>query len=291
VTPLAGWRARIEQALRELAATDAPLAPRLTEAMRYSLLAGGKRVRPLLALAACQAAGGDIEAALHPACAVELVHTYSLVHDDLPAMDDDDLRRGRPTCHVAFDEATAILAGCGLLTHAFEILAGCDHLAPATRVEMIRTLASAAGPLGMLSGQALDLAAEGTALPLPRLEALHRAKTGALIRASVAIGALAAPDAGAGLRQQLDAFADGLGLAFQVVDDLLDVDGDATRLGKRTGADAAHGKNTYPQAVGVDGARALATTLTEAALTALVPLGGRADALRAIAGLLLGRDH
>ena len=287
---LASLRDRIEDALARHLPTGPALSPRLLEAMRYSTLAGGKRIRPLLVLAANAAAGGDAERALVPACALEYVHTYSLIHDDLPAMDNDVLRRGKPTCHVAFDEATAILAGCGLLTHALQLLATSPGNDDATRLAIQATLTEAAGPLGMLAGQAFDLASTGSTLDLPALEALHAAKTGALIRAAVRIGALCA---GAGERTlaRLDDYARDIGLGFQVADDLLNVGGDAARLGKSVGSDAALGKNTYPGLLGPEAARAHLEALHVRALAALADLGPAADLLRAIAHTLRDRDH
>jgi geranylgeranyl pyrophosphate synthase len=287
---LASLRDRIEDALARHLPAGAALSPRLLEAMRYSTLAGGKRIRPLLVLAACSAGGGDASHAIVPACALEYVHTYSLIHDDLPAMDNDVLRRGKPTCHVAFDEATAILAGCGLLTHALQLLAaspGCDD---ATRLAMLATLTEASGPRGMLAGQAFDLASTGSNLDLPALEALHAAKTGALIRAAVRIGGLCAGADEATLAR-LDDYARDIGLGFQVADDLLNVGGDAARLGKSVGSDAALGKNTYPGLLGTDAARAQLEALHQRALDALTDLGPAADLLRAIAHTLRDRDH
>jgi geranylgeranyl diphosphate synthase type II len=263
---------------------------RLAAAMRYSVLAGGKRLRPVLCLLAAEACGGDREAALPAACALELVHTYSLIHDDLPAMDDDDLRRGRPTCHRAFDEATAVLAGDGLLTLAFEVLV--RHVRPAEAAAgCVLALAEAAGPEGMVGGQMADLQAEGRGDGTPEaLEAIHRRKTGALIRAALRIGARVA-GAPAEAVAALDRYGQALGLAFQVVDDLLDVEGDEAKLGKRVGKDSGLGKWTYPGLIGVDRSRLLAKQLAEEAVAALAPLGARGDRLRALAVDLLERDR
>ncbi len=274
-------------------ASDDPeaLCPaRLASAMRYSVLAGGKRLRPVLCLMAAEAAGGNPRAALPAACALEIVHTYSLIHDDLPAMDDDDLRRGRPTCHKAFDEATAILAGDGLLTFAFELIARETKPASAA-VGCVLVLAEAAGPEGMVGGQMADLQAEGRADGTPEaLEAIHRRKTGALLRAALKMGAISA-GASAEVLSSLDAYGRAVGLAFQIVDDLLDVQGDESKLGKRVGKDSGHGKWTYPGFLGVEGSRLRAKQLADEAVAALAPLGTRGDRLRALALDLLERDR
>ncbi|MFZ5493536.1 MAG: (2E,6E)-farnesyl diphosphate synthase [Pseudomonadota bacterium] len=286
---LAAVRARSEAALeRLLPPTDLPVA-RLAEAMRYATLGGGKRLRAALVYAAGEAVGTDSAALDAPAAAVELIHAYSLVHDDLPAMDDDDLRRGKPSCHRAFDEATAILAGDALQTLAFDVLAQADAVPPAQRLAMLRELAHASGVHGMAGGQALDLAAEGRNLTLQELETVHRGKTGALIVASVRLGALAvlAPDA-----PPLAALADygqALGLCFQIQDDILDVEGDTATLGKTAGADVARGKATYPALLGLDGARERARQEYERALTALAPLGPAAERLAQLAAYSLSR--
>jgi geranylgeranyl diphosphate synthase, type II len=288
-------RRRVDEALgRYLPAVDegpgTPCPPRLAEAMRYSVLGGGKRLRPILCLMAAEACGADPSDAMASACALELVHTYSLIHDDLPAMDDDDLRRGRPTCHKAFDEATAILAGDGLLTLAFELVA--RHVRPAeAAAECVRALAEGAGPAGMVGGQMADLEAEGrTDATLDALEAIHRRKTGALLRASLRIGGLVAGADPVRL-QALDDYGHAVGLAFQIIDDLLDVQGDEAKLGKRVGKDSGLGKWTYPGLLGVEGSRRRAGQLAEDAVAALAPLGGRGDRLRALALDLLERDR
>jgi geranylgeranyl diphosphate synthase type II len=267
----------------------APCPPRLAEAMRYSVLGGGKRLRPILCLLAAEACGADPAAAMPAACALELVHTYSLIHDDLPAMDDDDLRRGRPTCHKAFDEATAVLAGDGLLTLAFEISA--RHVRPAdAAVACVRALAEGAGPCGMVGGQMADLEAEGRDdASLAALESIHRRKTGALLRASLRMGGLVAGADEASL-QALEVYGDAVGLAFQIIDDLLDVQGDETKLGKRVGKDSGLGKWTYPGLLGIEGSRQRARQLADEAVAALAPLGERGDRLRALALDLLERD-
>ncbi|HEU4950498.1 MAG TPA: farnesyl diphosphate synthase [Holophagaceae bacterium] len=248
-------------------------AARVGEAMRYSLEAGGKRVRPILCLLAAEAAGGRAEDALPGALALECVHTYSLVHDDLPAMDDDDLRRGKPTCHIAFGEAHAILAGDGLLTEAFRILALEGDLAADRRVEAISILAEAAGWRGMVGGQALDLEGEvltaaGTPYGLDHLKTIHRLKTGALLRAAAELGAVLA-GADPARQEALRAYGEALGLAFQIQDDILDATATDATLGKRAGKDAGRGKITYPALLGLDGAR---TALREATESALCPL-------------------
>jgi geranylgeranyl diphosphate synthase type II len=288
---------RVDEALRRYLPEEgddpsSACPPRLAAAMRYSVLGGGKRLRPVLCLLAAEACGGEAaaEAALPSACALELVHTYSLIHDDLPAMDDDDLRRGRPTCHKAFDEATAILAGDGLLTLAFEVIAA--HTRPAeAAIGCVRALAEAAGPAGMVGGQMADLQAEGrTDGTTEALEAIHRRKTGALLRASLQMGAIVA-GADAERRAALDRYGRAVGLAFQIVDDLLDVQGDEAKLGKRVGKDSELGKWTYPGFLGIEGSRRRARQLADEAVAALAPLGAGGDRLRALALDLLERDR
>ena len=288
-------RRQVDEALgRYLPAADesapGPCPARLAAAMRYSVMAGGKRLRPVLCLLAAEACGGDRAAALPAACALEMVHTYSLIHDDLPAMDDDDLRRGRPTCHKAFDEATAVLAGDGLLTLAFEVIVA--HVRPAEAAAgCVRALAEAAGPEGMVGGQMADLQAEGrTDGSTEALEAIHRRKTGALLRASLRMGGVVA-GAPAGDLAALDAYGRAVGLAFQIVDDLLDVQGDEAKLGKRVGKDSGLGKWTYPGFLGVEGSRLRARQLADEAVAALEPLGPRGGRLRALAVDLLERDR
>ena len=261
--------------------------------MRYSLLAGGKRLRPVLCLAAADVAGGangeagDIDIVC---CALECMHTYSLIHDDLPAMDDDALRRGLPTCHRAFDEATAILAGDGLQALAFELLANATSIAPGIRLRLIATLAAASGGLGMVGGQAIDLACVGRHMSRAALEHMHRLKTGALIRAAVRMGALLA-DTDQTTLTRLDDYAAALGLAFQIHDDILDCTGSTQRLGKQPGADAALAKPSFVSLLGLEAARALAAELGEAAHATLEPLGRRAMPLRELARFTIARDH
>lgn len=255
--------------------------------MRYAALGPGKRVRPFLVYAAGELVGAEASTLDAPACALELIHAYSLVHDDLPAMDDDDLRRGRPTCHRAYDEATAILVGDALQTRAFELLAEAPGLAAETRLRMITTLAHAAGHAGMVGGQALDLAAVGQQRSLAELEQMHRLKTGALIEASVVLGALA----GQADRATLDAlgrYARAIGLAFQVRDDILDVTADSQTLGKTQGKDAAADKPTYVSLLGLASAQTLAVELCEEALAALDPLP-RSELLRDLARYIVER--
>ncbi|HEY1035939.1 MAG TPA: farnesyl diphosphate synthase [Pseudoxanthomonas sp.] len=285
----AAWAAGLEDHLdRVLPAPDA--APhRLHQAMRHAVLGGGKRMRALLVYATGTLVGAD-EADLHaPAVAVELIHAYSLVHDDLPAMDDDDLRRGKPTVHIAFDEATAILAGDALQTRAFEVLASAPAPAP-RRVDWLATLAQASGATGMCGGQALDIDATGTAQALDALERMHALKTGALIRASVRMGALAG-DADTDTLARLDAFATALGLAFQVRDDILDIEASSEQLGKTAGKDLAQAKSTYPALLGMDGAKTKLEELAATMQAALAPYDTRADALRALGELTVRRAH
>jgi geranylgeranyl diphosphate synthase type II len=286
-------RLRIDAALSAyLPRSDQPEScpPRLAEAMRYSVLGPGKRLRPTLALMAAEACGGDSEAVLPAACALELVHTYSLIHDDLPAMDDDDLRRGRPTAHRAFDEATAILAGDSLLALAFELILAHTQ-PPAAAIACALALAEASGPRGMVGGQMADLLAEHQPDPtIEALEAIHRRKTGALLRASLRMGgavALAPP----AIIHALDDYGDAIGLAFQIVDDLLDVEGDESKMGKRVRKDSQLGKWTYPALLGIAGSRDRARELAQAAVAAVAPLGDRANLLRELAWNLLERDR
>lgn len=260
--------------------------------MRYAVLGGGKRLRPLLVYAAAEALGHDSPLLDTPACAVELIHAYSLVHDDLPAMDDDAIRRGRPTCHIVFGEAMAILAGDALQALAFELLADdrAGPLAPATRVAMLRTLGRACGAEGMAGGQALDLAAVGQRLSLAELEHMHACKTGALIRASVQLGALLA-GADTSTLDVLDTYSHAMGLAFQVRDDILDVEGESAIIGKTAGKDAAADKPTFPSIIGLDASRARLTELTDIALDALAPWGEHASLLRELALYAVHRKY
>ena len=284
---LAAYQARVESALAaRIPAASTPPA-RLHAAMRYSALGGGKRIRPALVYAVGELHGAAIEALDAAAAAVEMIHVYSLVHDDLPAMDDDDLRRGRPTCHKEFDEATAILAGDALQVLAFEGLAAAPASAEA-RVAMIRELAAASGTFGMAGGQAIDLGAVGRVLDADEVEEMHLRKTGALIEASVGLAAtLGAVEPAE--RARLAAFSRALGLAFQIVDDLLDLEGDPELLGKAVGADSARHKPTYPAAVGIPAARRRAAALKAQALAAIAPLGERAEMLAWLATYIVDR--
>ena len=264
---------------------------RVVQAMHYSLFVGGKRLRPILCLAAAEAVGGDPGEALPVACALEMIHTYSLIHDDLPAMDDDDLRRGQPTCHKKFDEATAILAGDGLLTEAFHTLAAATpgfEGREAVLLEITELLAKAAGYRGMVGGQMLDLLAEGRKISFKELELIHRFKTGALLTAATRAGALV----GGGNRVEVAAltgYGERFGLAFQITDDLLDVEGDAAEMGKAPGMDEQRHKATYPALVGLEESRQWAKRLVEEAVAELEPFQDRADPLRELAQYLLVR--
>ncbi|MFN1267662.1 (2E,6E)-farnesyl diphosphate synthase [Pseudomonas lundensis] len=289
----ASSQARVNAALERLFVAPAPELARLYEAMRYSVMNGGKRVRPLLAYAACQALGAAPEQANGAACAVELIHAYSLVHDDLPAMDDDDLRRGQPTTHKAFDEACAILAGDGLQSLAFTALLD-PHMSTLdadTRLRMVSDLAMAAGPAGMVGGQAIDLGSVGVKLDRTALEYMHRHKTGALIEASVQLGALASGRARPEDLHALNIYARAIGLAFQVQDDILDVEGDTATLGKQSGADAARDKPTYPSLMGLAAAKTYALELRDQAINALRPFDAAAEPLRELARYIVERRH
>lgn len=265
-------------------------ATRLLEAMKYSLLNGGKRIRPLLVYASAQACQANLEHADYCALAIEMVHAYSLVHDDLPAMDDDDLRRGQPTCHIAFDEACAILAGDALQSEAFSLLSGpIDGLLPTQQLNLVNTLAMASGVYGMAGGQSLDLEAVNQTVDLAYLENMHNHKTGALIKASVLMGAQCQAQLNEHTKAALSQYADAIGLAFQVQDDILDVTSDTQTLGKTQGADAAHNKPTYVSLLGLTGAKEKAAQLHQDALQALEPFGQKAQALRQIADYIINR--
>ena len=273
---------------------DSSLVPaRLHEAMRYSVLGGGKRIRPALLFATARTLGlseGEVEAA---ACAIELVHVYSLVHDDLPAMDNDDLRRGRPTCHKAFDEATALLVGDALQPLAFQLLASDQALpaSPAIRLRLIDMLAQAIGTFGMAGGQAIDLAVQGMRLDIGQVEDMHARKTGAVIRASVLMAAECSPSLDPGLYAALARFATAVGLAFQIQDDLLDLTGDALTLGKATGADNERAKPTHPAVIGIPASQQRVRLLHDQAITALAPFASRAESLHSLANWLLSRQY
>jgi len=287
------FRERADEALERCLPAASTYPKRLHEAMRYAVLGGGKRIRPVLVYSAGAALDVPPERLDPPACAVELIHAYSLVHDDLPAMDDDDLRRGRPTCHKAYDEATAILVGDALQALAFQaITAGGDSsIDPATRTEMAHRLAMAVGSRGLVGGQAIDLAAVGQDLTFAELELMHIHKTGALIRTSVLMGAMCAPEPAADALERLDHYGKCVGLAFQIQDDILDVVGDTQTLGKRQGADQALDKPTYVSHLGLDGARRQARDLHEDAMSSLADFGTGADPLRWISSYIVERAH
>lgn len=291
---LEAWRVRMEAALeRRLPPADA-VPVRLHEAMRYSVLGGGKRIRPALVFATARAVGVSEDEVEAVACAIEMVHVYSLVHDDLPAMDNDDMRRGRPTCHKAFDEATALLVGDALQPLAFQLLARDPKLpsSAAIRLKLTDTLAEAIGTFGMAGGQAIDLAVQGKKLTIAEVEDMHARKTGALIRVSVLMAAeCAVPALEANLFQALSRYANAVGLAFQIQDDLLDVMGDASMLGKATGADSERAKPTHPAVIGVPASQQRMKLLHNQAIQALTPFGSRADALRSLANWLLSRQY
>ncbi len=286
------YRGRVDRALELWLPEENTLPARLHAAMRYAALGGGKRMRPLLVYAAGAAVDCQLQRLDGPACAVELIHCYSLVHDDLPAMDDDDMRRGKPTCHKLYGDATAILAGDALQTHAFYVLAhdpmGTKDLA--ARLQMIEILSRAAGSRGMVGGQAIDLDAVGKQLDLPQLENMHIHKTGALIRASVLLGGLAA-GADQGSLQALDNYAKAIGLAFQIQDDILDVEGSSRALGKTSGADAQRNKPTYPSLLGLGEAKQRAQELVTDAIDKLADFDAKADLLRHIARYIIERDN
>jgi geranylgeranyl diphosphate synthase type II len=289
---LAAERARIDSTLDRLLPPAEAWPPRLHAAMRYAVFGGGKRVRPVLVRAACRAAGGDPEYVAEAACAIELVHTYSLIHDDLPALDDDTLRRGRPTVHVAYDEALAILAGDALLTEAFAVLAAfpVGEEYAARRAEACRLVADAIGSRGMVGGQVEDLEATGGVPDAARLDRIHRAKTGALIGAAVELGALLAGADGP-QRRAFATFGQRLGLLFQVADDILDVTGSAASLGKSPGKDAAAGKLTYPAVFGLDAANRELEALAEALTREAEGIEGRGGTLGALVGYVARRDR
>jgi farnesyl diphosphate synthase len=281
--------ARTEAALIAALPGADTIPARLHDAMRYAVLGGGKRVRPLLVHAAGEVSGASAGACDAAASALEMIHAYSLVHDDMPCMDDDDLRRGRPTVHKAYDEATALLVGDALQTQAFIVLAGAADVDPATRLRLVAELAQASGSLGMAGGQAIDLQNVGQAMSLEDLETMHRMKTGALLRASVRMGALCGNIDTAGLTA-LDRYAAAVGLAFQVVDDILDVTADTATLGKTAGKDAAHDKPTYVSLLGLEPARELAGKLRADAHEALSIFGARAARLADLADLIVLRS-
>lgn len=290
---MADCHAHIEKSLVRWLPSATTHPARLHEAMHYSALGGGKRIRPILVYAGGMAVGADQAALDIPACAVEFIHAYSLIHDDLPAMDDDDLRRGKPSCHRAFDEATAILAGDALQSLAFRLLAKADGttLDESTRLEMIKLLALAAGSRGMAGGQAIDLGATGQNLNIAELEDMHIHKTGALIRASVVMGALSKPHPDQAQLDKLDHYAKCVGLAFQIRDDILDVEGESGVLGKNTGMDQKLEKSTYPSLIGMDAAYQRADELHADAMDSLQGFDDRADPLRWISAYIIERER
>ena len=289
-TYLSQGRARVERALDGFLPDEQDTPARLHEAMRYAVFGGGKRLRPVLALAAFEVTGGAGDAVLAPACATELIHAYSLIHDDLPAMDDDDVRRGRPSCHRAFDEATAILAGDALLTLAFGIVAREERLSAGARVAIAAELAWANGSSGMVGGQMADMEGEGREPSLEAVEFIHTNKTARPIRAALVAGALAAGAGGPELAR-LAEFGEKIGLAFQVADDLLDVTGSADEMGKAVGKDGTRGKMTYPSVAGMEGASRRARELVDEALSAIASFGGDAWPLRELARFVVERRH
>ncbi|EHR39919.1 (2E,6E)-farnesyl diphosphate synthase [Alishewanella jeotgali] len=285
------FQQRLEQQLKYLMQQGLPDTAVLEPAMSYSLLLGGKRIRPYLVYVTGQLLGARLEDLDAPAMAIEALHTYSLIHDDLPAMDDDDLRRGKATCHKAFDEATAILAGDALQALAFEVLSShpYQHVSSTSQIKMVQALAKAAGAAGMCAGQAIDLAQTNQPIELDKLEQMHRLKTGALIECSVKLAYYCSPCQDQAVLHALLTFASALGLAFQVQDDILDIEGDTKTLGKPQGSDLKANKSTYPALLGLDGAKQKAWQLYQAALTALDKLPGDTSELRAFAHYIIAR--
>ncbi len=292
-TYLSEQRCGIETALERYIENKCP-SLHLLKPIRYAILSGGKRIRPVLCLAAASAVGGLQEESMPAACAIEMIHTYSLIHDDLPAIDNDEMRRGQSTCHIKFDEASAILCGDALLNLAFEVLGDAGLKAPSDRcrawLRVIDTIGRASGCRGMIEGQARDIANEGIKINRSDLQAMHELKTGALIRASVGSGAIL----GGGTEEQvnhLDRYAQKIGLAFQVVDDILNITGDPEKMGKAVGTDAERQKNTYPALMGLEKSRKFADSLIDSALQALSIFGNNADPLRAIAKYIVERQY
>lgn len=289
---LAAYQKRVDSALDKYLPSEDPPEHNLAEAIRYSVTGGGKRIRPAMVYAAGEAMGVSTNLLDIPACAVEMIHAYSLIHDDLPAMDNDDLRRGRATCHKAFNEATAILAGDALQALAYEILAKDKHaeLTPEHRVAMLSLLTQASGAHGMAGGQAVDLASVGKQLTLAQLEHMHRLKTGALIRASILLGGMCKQDITQDEIDILDGYAQCIGLSFQIQDDILDVVGDTETLGKPQGSDEAQEKPTFPAILGLDASRQRALEQHEKALKILQPLDEKADTLRLLSAYIVERQ-
>ncbi len=289
---LQNYRARIEAAFEHWLPSANTHPGCLHEAMRYAVLNGGKQIRPLLVYASGNALDVPVDTLDDPACAVELIHVFSLVHDDLPAMDDDDLRRGKPTCHKVYDDATAILAGDALQSLAFYVLSHSNRIkvTPKRRLEMLETLSFASGSRGMAGGQAIDIASEGEQLTVAELEDMHIHKTGTLIRASVKLGALSSPHATPEQIKQLDRYAKCIGLSYQIQDDILDIEGDTTTLGKAQGADLARNKPTYPALLGMEGAKRRAQELHEQSMDSLSAFDQRADLLRQLSRYIIRRN-
>ncbi len=290
---LSSCQDRVERALDARLPPATQLPQKLHEAMRYTVLGGGKRMRPMLTYCTGKTLGIAPELLDGPACAVEFIHVYSLIHDDLPAMDDDDLRRGKATCHVAYDEATAILTGDALQTLAFQVLAHDPDITTSAekRLQMIDALARASGSQGMVGGQAIDLVSVGRTLTLPELENMHIHKTGALIRASVQLATLTIPDVQPDIAHKLDHYAKCIGLSFQVKDDILDEESDTATLGKTQGKDQDNDKPTYPALLGLQGAKEKARELHEQAVESLSVFGSEADLLRDLSLYIIERDH
>ena len=286
------YQKRVNAALDKYLPSDDPPEHNLAEAIRYSVVGGGKRIRPAMVYAAGEAMGVSTDLLDIPACAVEMIHAYSLIHDDLPAMDDDDLRRGRATCHKAFDEATAILAGDALQALAYEILAKDNHkeLTPEHRIDMLSLLTEASGAHGMAGGQAVDLASVGKQLNLGQLEHMHQLKTGALIRASILLGGMCKQDISQDEKTILSNYALCIGLSFQIQDDILDVVSDTETLGKPQGSDEEQEKPTFPAIIGLEKSRQLAIEQHQLALKHLEPLDERADSLRQLSAYIVERQ-
>ncbi len=292
-TRLDAYQKRVNTALNKYLPADDPPEHNLAQAIRYSVISGGKRIRPAMVYAAGEAMGVATDLMDIPACAVEMIHAYSLIHDDLPAMDDDDLRRGQPTCHKAFDEATAILAGDALQALAYEILAKDDHkeLTPQHRIKMLSLLTEASGAHGMAGGQAVDLASVGKILTLEQLEHMHQLKTGALIRASILLGGMCQQDISQQQMEILNNYSLCIGLSFQIQDDILDVIGDTATLGKPQGSDEEQGKPTFPAIIGLEESQQLALEQHRLALKTLEPLGEKADSLRELSAYIVERRY
>ncbi len=285
---------RIDAALDGFLPRESELPHSIHQAMRYSVFAGGKRVRPILMLAACRAVGGDSERVIPAACAIEMIHTYSLIHDDLPAMDNDDFRRGNPTCHKVFGEAIAILAGDALLTEAFRLISSPALMvggAPEGVLAVIHEIATCAGSYGMVGGQVVDMESEGDdAIDLATVQYIHTHKTGALLKASVVAGALLGGATAAQLAA-ITRYGEAAGLAFQIADDILDIEGTTEQIGKDAGSDVARGKATYPLVLGLAAARVEAVAMMDEALRALEPFGAEAERLREIARFIVQRKN